>query len=38
MNKSVATIDAPEFINLQTSDISPFIMKGGGRYVRYKRN
>lgn len=28
MNKSVATIDAPEFINLQTSDISPFIAKG----------
>lgn len=28
MNKSVATIDAPEFINLQTSDISPFIKQG----------
>ncbi len=28
MNKSVATIDSPEFINLQTSDISPFIQKG----------
>ena len=28
MNKSVATIDAPEFINLQNSDISPFIKKG----------
>jgi len=28
MHKSVATIDAPEFINLQTSDISPFIKQG----------
>ena len=28
MNKSVATIDAPEFINLQNTDISPFIKKG----------
>lgn len=28
MNKSVATIDRPEFINLQTTDISPFIKQG----------
>ena len=28
MNKSVATIDRPEFINLQPTDISPFIKQG----------